>query len=146
MSKGEPLSMKNEKSQQYLFDWAAVRHSRRKPNLQPHGVIPNRRKQSRKVEKISKWVITKCRNAEHVGLQTSTLCCMHRRFYPSTSVVFSSTYFTLTLTRHSEIHAFLPVSRMTVTIIGVVLWDLILSASLVSANGELQVATQFFSP
>lgn len=80
MLKGEPLSVKNEKIQQYLFDGGAVRRSRRKPDLQPRGMITNRRKQSRNVGTIIlKWVITKCRNPEHVGLQTSTLCCLHRR-------------------------------------------------------------------
>ena len=60
--KGESLSINNKKNQQYLFDWADLRHSRRKPNLQPSGVIPTRREQSRKIGKIIlKWVITACR-------------------------------------------------------------------------------------
>jgi len=37
--------------QEYLFDRAAARHSRKKSNLQPRGLMPTRRKQSRMVEK-----------------------------------------------------------------------------------------------
>jgi hypothetical protein len=61
-----------------LFDWAALRHSRRKPNLHQSYVIPTRRKQSRKFGTIIlKEVITECRNPEHVGLQKHRNCAVY---------------------------------------------------------------------
>jgi len=52
----------------------AVAGEKRKPNRQPSGLIPIRRKPSRQVEtNVLKWEITKCQIPENPDVQTSRL-------------------------------------------------------------------------